>query len=89
MGFLIISKLLFYFVSSPFLYIFCFLVMLTIIRLAYVVRHIIPSILSKLLLSLCILFLFLYALYHSFYNDRSKPVRFGAKLDVGAMNVLV
>ena len=48
-----IKTLLFYFVSLFSLGIFI-LVMLTSIRLAYVVRHIIPSILSKLLLSLCI-----------------------------------
>ena len=55
----------FYFVSSLSCFSF-FTVVLTKIRLVYVVRHIILSILSKLLLSPCILFLFLYALYHSF-----------------------
>ena len=41
-------------------------------------HHIIPSILSKLLLSPSILSLFLYALYHSF-SEGSKPVHFGAQ----------
>ena len=52
---------LFYFVSFPFS-LFSPPSNLTKIRLVYVVHRIIPSILSKLLLSLSILSLFLYAL---------------------------
>lgn len=82
-----IKTLLFYFVSLLSL---VFLVVLTSIRLAYVVHRIIPSFLSKLLLSLCILSLFLYALYHSFWiTIVTSPCALGHKLDVGAMNVLV
>jgi hypothetical protein len=84
-----IKTFMFYFVSSPFLFFF-FWVILTRIRLAYVVRHIIPSILSKLLLSLCILSLFLYALYHSFWiTIVASLCVLEHKLDVGVMNVLV
>ena len=84
-----IKHLMFYVVSPPFLYIF-FLVILTRIRLASLVRHIIPSILSKLLLWLCILSLFLYVLYHSFWTTIvASPYVLEHKLDDGAMNVLV
>ena len=80
-----IKTLLFYFVSSPCVFL---LVILTKIRLVYVVHHIIPSILSKPLLSRCILSLPLYALYHSFWIV-AGPCVLEHKLDDGAMNVLV
>ena len=84
-----VKVFLFYFVSSSCIF-FYFWVILTKIRLVYVVRSTILSILSKLLLSLCILFLFLYALYHSFWMTIvTSPCVLEHKLDVGAMNVLV